>query len=242
VHEYRTGDEGNLSARALHIRHHRRNTSDGHFHTPLRRDLVRHEREAETIALLKLRDGSHALHSTYDLVAGPHVAQFAADGTAVFDHDDRIHPLALDFQPAAAVPHERLEVRRGVEIIRHAAVPIGGAEQRIGRPRDLASERDELFEDPFQAFFGRRGDPHRNRRRLVVGPADRELQHLERRVPFDDSVEDHVQQLRVDQMAFGFDHLAVHGGVFNHVVNAGWAAPAAARHGNRAPRYRSGRG
>ena len=36
MHEHRTGDERNRSARALHVRHHRGNTCDGHFHTTLR--------------------------------------------------------------------------------------------------------------------------------------------------------------------------------------------------------------
>ena len=181
-----------------------------------------------------------AFHAADDLVAGPDVAQLATDGAALFDHDHRIHPLMLDFQPPAGVPHERLQVRRGVEIIRHAAVAIGGADEGIGRVRDLTPERDELLEDPLEAVFGRRGNPHRDRRRLVVGPADREPQHLERRIPLDDGVEDHIQQLRVDQVAFGLDNLAVHG-VFSHVVNAGWAARAAARRGNRATRCRPAR-
>ena len=69
------------------------------------------------------------------MVPRPDIAQLAADGPAVFDHDDRVHALRLDFQPTAAVPHERLEVRRGVEVVRYAAVPVADADERIGGAR-----------------------------------------------------------------------------------------------------------
>ena len=241
MHEHGPGDERDLPAAALDVGHHRRDARDADLDPPLRRDLVRHEREAQAVAFLKLRHRSHALHAAHDLVAGPHVAQLAAQGPAVLDDDDRIHPLALDFQPAAAVAHERLEVGRGIEIVRHAAVPVGLPDQRIARARDLAPERHELLEHALEPVLGRRRNPHRDRRRLVVGPPDRELQHFERRVPLDDGVEDHVQELRVDQMPFGLDDLAVDG-VFSHVVSAGWAARAAVRRGSRGPRCRPARG
>ncbi len=48
--------------------------------------------------------------------------------------------------------------------------------------------------------------------RFVVGAADAELEHVERRVVPDDGVHHRVQQLRVDEVAFGFDHLS-QGGV-----------------------------
>ena len=65
--------------RPLHLRHHRRDARDADLDAPLRRNLVRHEREAEAIALLELRHRPDALDAAHDRVARPHVAQLAAD-------------------------------------------------------------------------------------------------------------------------------------------------------------------
>ena len=46
---------------------------------------------------------------------------------ASVDHDRRVHALALDLHPLAAEPHRRLVVGRRVEVLRRAAVAIGGA-------------------------------------------------------------------------------------------------------------------
>ncbi len=44
-------------------------------------------------------------------------------------------------------------------------------------------------------------------REVLVGPADIEVQHFKAARSLDDLVEDRVEQLRVDEMAFGFDDL-----------------------------------
>ena len=106
------------------------------------------------------------------------------------------------------VPHQRPVVGGRVEIVGHAAVAIGRPQQRILLVGQAAAERDQLLEHLPEHLLGRRRDPHRDGRRLVVAAADVELQHVERRVVLDDRVEDDVQDLRVDQVAFGLDHLA----------------------------------
>jgi hypothetical protein len=78
---------------------------------------------------------------------------------------------------------------------------------RILRAGDAATERDERFEHVGQRRRRLRGHPHRDERRLVVGAADAEVEHVERRVVADDGVEHRVHELRVDQVAFGLDHL-----------------------------------
>jgi hypothetical protein len=81
---------------------------------------------------------------------------------------------------------------------------------RVLRPRQPAAERDELLERLVERAVARGGDAHRHERRLLVGPADAELEHLERRVVAHDGVEHHVEELRVDQVAFGLDDFGEH--------------------------------
>ena len=71
---------------------------------------------------------------------------------------------------------------------------------------DAAPEPDQPFEDLIEGRLVGAGDPHRDEGRLFVGPPDPEFQHLEGGVPLDDGVENDVQELRIDQMPFGFDH------------------------------------
>ena len=140
-------------------------------------------------------------------VAGADVAQFAAQGPAVLDHDHRIHPLALDLDP---VPSSRTSSGGWSSSRSRPAHNRPGRPAAAARPAggQAAAERDQLFEH-LQRRLGRRRDSHRNRRRLIVAPADVETQDVERRVALHHRVEDDVQDLRVDQMPFGFDHFAV---------------------------------
>ena len=95
----------------------------------------------------------------------------------------------------------------GVEILGRAAVPVGPCDVRVFAACDAASQRDELLEDAGEPRLIGRRDPHRHERRLVIRAPDAELQHLERRVVSHDSVEHRVEELRIDEMAFGFDDL-----------------------------------
>ena len=126
---------------------------------------------------------------------------------AALDHDRGVHALLLDLHPLAAEAHRRLMVGGGVEVLRRAAVAIGGDDVRVLGARDAAAERDQLLEHLGQRRRRLRGHAHRHERRLVVGAADAELEHVERRVVADDGVEHRVHELRVDEVAFGLDHL-----------------------------------
>ena len=125
----------------------------------------------------------------------------------VLDHDCRVHPLVLDGHPQAAAAHERLVVGRGVEVVGGAAVAIGRDEVRVLDARNAAPQRDQLFEQLRQVAGLARGHAHRDEGRLVVGAPDPEVEHLERAVVAHHRVEHRVEQLRIDQVAFGFDDL-----------------------------------
>ena len=129
VHDDRAGDDGDPAADGLDLAHHRRDARDADLDAPLRRDLVRHEREAVAIAFLELRHHAHAGDAADDVIAGADVAQLAAQRAPLLDDDDRVHPLALDLDPLPAVADERPVVRRRVEVVGHAAVAIGALEQ-----------------------------------------------------------------------------------------------------------------
>ena len=191
----------------FHVAHHVGNPRDAGLDAALGGDLVGHEREAVAIALAELRRDADALDAADDGVARAHVAQLAAQRAAAFDHDDRVHPLLLDLEPLPAVPHERPLVRRRVEVVGHAAVLVRLDDERVVAAGNPAAERHEPFEHLLQRGLVGPGDAHRDERRLFVGPADRESQDLERGVALDDRVENDVQELRIDQMAFGLDHL-----------------------------------
>ena len=185
-----------------------------------------------------------AVDAADDAVARLHVAQLAADGAAVLD-DDRPRPCA------AARP--RASGRR-------AGPASGGwSSSRNRRARSRRGRRREL-RVAARRRCGSRGRPAPRApasSRLRVGAEIRiaiedgssllrpmsNSQHVERRVVLDDRVEDDVQDLRVDQVAFGLDHLAVCGVGVGHDVSAERsAAPAAAARGSRLRRLRRARG
>ena len=66
---------------------------DACLDAPLRRDLVRHEREVGAIALAKLGRHAQALEAADDAIPDLDFPQLAADRAPVFEHDHRIHAL-----------------------------------------------------------------------------------------------------------------------------------------------------
>ena len=218
VDDDRAGDDSNAIAGAPGLLHHRGDACDADLDAPLRGDLVGHEREAETIARLKFRENLDAVHAAHHRVAGPNLAQLAAEraarlrtarfgARAFFDDDGRVHALALHGNPLAAAADERLVIRGGVEVFRRAAVAIRRDGVRVLRAGDAAAEPHELREQLRQYLVARSGDAHRHERRFLVRAADPELEHFERAVVAHDGVEHRIKELRVDEMAFGFDHL-----------------------------------
>ena len=153
VDDDRTGDEGDLPPAALTSRIIAAMRDDADLDAPLRRDLVGHEREAVAVALLELRHDLDAVDAADDGVAAADVAQLAADGARAPSIDDRgVHALVA--RPSIHWPPMRdvgLMVGRRVEVLRRAAVAIGGREMRVLGARDAAAERDQLLERPRSA-------------------------------------------------------------------------------------------
>ena len=204
------GHEGNLSAVGPDALHHLGHARDGSLDAPLRRHFVAHEREAVAVAILESGDDANALDAADDRVALPEVAQLAARGAGAVDHDGRVHALVRDGQPVARPAHVRFVVGRRIEVHGRAAVLIGGARHHVLPALDQTAQGDEVLDDLAKVLVARRGHPHRQDRRLGVGAADRELQHLEAGVVPDDGVEDAVEDAGVDQMTGGFDDFRCH--------------------------------
>jgi hypothetical protein len=95
--------------------------------------------------------------------------------------------------PVAA--DEGLMVRRGVEIVRSAAVAVGGNRAHVLGARDAAAEADQFRQQLRQDLVGRRGHAHRDERRLVVGTTDAEFEHFEGAVVPHHGIEHSVEQL-----------------------------------------------
>ena len=102
-----------------------------------------------------------------DRVTLRHVAQLAARGPLVLDHDDRVHALALDLPPGAAVPYVRAVVGRRVEVVGHAPVLIGLPENGVPLRRRMTAEGHQVLEQFGQNGLVRRGDLQLQMRVLV---------------------------------------------------------------------------
>ena len=126
--------------------------------------------------------------------AGLDVTQLAADGATVGRHDDGVHALLFNFHPRAADTHVRPMVRRGVEIIRHAAIFLGWFDQRIALADGMTAERGELLQQLGQRLGIGRRDSHLDPRGVIVGPADVEVENLVGGLLLDDLVEDRRQK------------------------------------------------
>jgi len=59
-------------------------------------------------------------------------------------NDDRIHPLFLDFCPAATDADLGAVVRRRVEIVRHTVVLLGRPDERVALADGMAASRIEM--------------------------------------------------------------------------------------------------
>src|SRR6185503_4556861 len=111
--------------------HHGGDSRHAPLHAPLGGDVVAHECETEAVALTEFRRDTNSFVPTDDGIAGFHVAQHAADGTAVLDHDGGVHALLFDFRPPSSHPHLGAMVRRRVEIVGNTTVLLGRSHERI---------------------------------------------------------------------------------------------------------------
>ena len=124
------------------------------------------------------------------------------------DDNHCIHPLLLHLAPAPRNAHVRPVVRRGVEVIRYAAVFLRGLDQRVPLAHGMAAPGGERLEELIQLVHIGSRDAHFDSGRVVVGPSDDELQDFVLRLEFNDLVEDCRQVAGVDQVSFGLYRVA----------------------------------
>jgi hypothetical protein len=149
--------------------------------------------------------GDPAVHAAHHLIAGANVPQLPADGAILHDDDRGIHTLVQDVDPAAAHPHGRLLVGRRIEIFRGAPGLVGRPQYRVALPHRVTAERHQLLQQPLQHALTCGRHLQLQVRELVVRAADLEVLHLECPAAFNHLVENQIQQLRIDEVAFGFD-------------------------------------
>ena len=109
VHHHRTGHHDHFQLLLERLRDQRRGLPHGRFHLPLRRDAVGHEGERQAVALLGFGRHADAAHPHHHAVARPDIAQAAAPGAAIRDHDQGVHALVL--APRSTAGRRRTSVR-----------------------------------------------------------------------------------------------------------------------------------
>ena len=97
-------------------------------------------------------------------------------------------------------------VRRGIEILRGAAVSLNSAQIGVARIHRRTAQPHQLSQQPLH-LLGRRGfHPQPQPRRLGVGPADEEVLHVEVAVELDHRVEDLLHDVGIDKVPFRLHH------------------------------------
>ena len=207
VHDDRPGDEGDPAALRLHMPHHGDDLGGAHFDPTLGGHVVGHEREPEPVPLPELGRHTDPVQAAHHRIALLDVPQLAAAGGSLSDDDHRVHAWMADGDPRSLVTDVRLMIRRRVEVVGDHPVRLGRHQRHVPLRHRMTPERHQVLEEQPEAGRVGRGHPQREVRILLVGPAQLELEHLELAAALDDLVEDRVQQLRVDEVAFGLDDL-----------------------------------
>ena len=207
VDDDRAGDEDDAAAGRPRFAHQRGDAADAGLDAALRRDLVGHEREVRAVALAELRGDADAFQAADHAIAGPDLAQLAARRRGRRRRRSR--------RPCAGARPRSTRRRRARGCACWSSNRSRRARsRRARRSRSSAScsstglQPSCIRSSTSRRSAGRRRRRHlqRNARELVVGAADGEVQHLERAAALDHLVEDRVENVRVDQMAFGADH------------------------------------
>jgi hypothetical protein len=102
VNDHRPGDDGDAAASRFDIAHHLGDARHAALDTTLGRDVVAHEREAQTVALAKFRCHADAGVTTHHGLTGLDVPELATSRGLSVDDDHGVHPLAGDFNPLSA--------------------------------------------------------------------------------------------------------------------------------------------
>ena len=208
-HRARHGDDG--LALLLRLPRQRRRLPHRGLHLALGGNLVRHERERQTVALLRFRRHADAVHAGDHHVAGLQIAQAPAvrcrtRRRRVLDDDHGVHALVLHFHPFAGDAHEGVVIAGGVEIFRRAAVALHQAQRRVAALGGRTADGQQLRQHVLHLLAGGRFHAQPQIRRIAVGAADAELLDFETAVRFDHLVEDLLHDVGIDQVAFGLDN------------------------------------
>ena len=125
------------------------------------------------------------------------------------DHH-RVHALALDLDPLAADAHVGAQVGGRIEVVRDAAVAVGGraAARRASRAGLQPSCIRSSTRRRRPAALGADTFSEMRENSSLVRPIAK-FEDLEGAAALDHLVEDRVENVRVDQVAFGADHRGV---------------------------------
>src|SRR5215472_7038851 len=177
--------------------------ADGGLHLALGADAVGHEGEFQAIALFGFRSHADAAHPDHDAVAPAEIAQAAAGCAAVADYDHGVHALVFDLDPLVAEAHVSLVVGGGVEILGRATVAFHGGQRGVAGVDRRAADHEQIFQEAVERGAVRRLHFQAQVGRFGIGASDAELFYFEAAVVFDDLIEDVLDDVRVDEVAFG---------------------------------------
>ena len=198
VNDDGAGDDDDFFTIAPHLFHDGGGLADGGIDLALRGDLVAHEGEAVAVTLLGFGDDADAAHANDDGVAGLQIAETAADGCAIGEHDHGVHALAVDGDPGVADTDFGTVIGGGIEIFGSAEILFDDAGFGVAIVGGSASEADQLAEEIVHLFPVGGFDFQTQMGGVGVGTSDLENLNFEASLEFDDGVEDALHDVGVD--------------------------------------------
>ena len=138
------------------------------------------------------------------------IAQTAADGVPFGDDDHGVHALILNFEPGAVVVDQSTVIGGRIKIFRSAAVLFDGGEVGVAGVDGGAAEPEQLGEQLLHVGGFRRFHLHPQIRGFGVRSPNAELFDLKTAVEFDHRIKDLLHQVRIDEVALGFDDFLLH--------------------------------
>ena len=131
-------------------------------------------------------------------------------GRSVFDDDQSIHALLLNFDPLLAEADLRPLIRCRVEILGRATVAIHGPQICVAGIGGRTAESQQLAQQLEHQFLSRRFHFQAKMRRLKICASDLEFLDFESALVFDHGIENTLHDVRVDQVSLGLDNF-LHG-------------------------------
>ena len=102
-------------------------------------------------------------------------------------------------------------IRRRIKILWRAAILFHCGDLRVTCIHGRATQPQQMRQQLLHVRRLRRFHFQAKVGRLGVSPTDAELLHFEPALMLYHRIEDLLHQVRIDQMAFGFDHFLLHG-------------------------------